>query len=76
MDSMTAEGNEPGVAMTRVLSDSDQGSSVLKDSEALRRNLEETAVGDVRIDPRYRVLQEVVEDYRDCATQWTRSFSS
>jgi pyruvate, orthophosphate dikinase len=47
---MTTEGTNP--------------SSVLNESEALRRNLEETAVGAVEIDPRYAVLREVVEDYR------------
>lgn len=39
-------------------------SKVLLESEALRRNLEETAVRDLIIDPKYRVLQEVVENYR------------
>jgi pyruvate,orthophosphate dikinase len=37
---------------------------VLVESDALRRNMAETAVGQVAIDPRYRVLQEVVEEYR------------
>jgi pyruvate,orthophosphate dikinase len=39
-------------------------SKVLLESEALRRNLQETAVRDLVIDPKYRVLQEVVEHYR------------
>lgn len=37
---------------------------LLEESEALRRNLEETSVSRVEIDPRYKVLQEVVADYR------------
>jgi pyruvate,orthophosphate dikinase len=41
-----------------------RGPGVVLDSEALRRNLAETAVQQVIIDPRYRVLQEVVERYR------------
>ncbi|NDY41736.1 phosphoenolpyruvate synthase [Dissulfurirhabdus thermomarina] len=34
------------------------------DSKALRVNLEETAVRDLHIDPRYEVLREAVADYR------------
>ena len=34
------------------------------DSEALRINLEETAVEQVAVDPKYNVLQEVVAGYR------------
>lgn len=41
-----------------------ESKALLEESEALRRNLEETAVSQVIIDPRYRVLQEVVSDYR------------
>ena len=40
------------------------GPRILAESEALRRNLEETAVRQVSIAPRYRVLQDVVRDYR------------
>ncbi len=38
--------------------------ALLEESEALRRNLEETAVSSVQIHPRFRVLQDVVSDYR------------
>ncbi len=38
--------------------------ALMEESEALRRNLEETAVSTVHIQPRFRVLQEVVSDYR------------
>jgi pyruvate,orthophosphate dikinase len=41
-----------------------RSAEVLPDSEALRRNLEETAVEGLIIDPRYQILQEVVKDYR------------
>jgi hypothetical protein len=34
------------------------------DSDALRINLEETAVEQVAVDPKYNVLQEVVAGYR------------
>jgi len=34
------------------------------DSDALRINLEETAVDQVAVDPKYRVLQETVSGYR------------
>ncbi|HSR10966.1 MAG TPA: phosphoenolpyruvate synthase, partial [Thermodesulfobacteriota bacterium] len=36
----------------------------LFDSDALRKNLEETAVDGVTIDPKYEVLRETVADYR------------
>lgn len=38
--------------------------SLLEESEALRRNLAETAVSEIRIDPRYLVLKETVKEYR------------
>jgi pyruvate,orthophosphate dikinase len=40
---------------------------ILEESEALRRNLQETAVKKVVIDEKYQVLKEVVEDYRGLA---------
>lgn len=37
---------------------------LLEESEALRRNLQETAVAQVEIDPKYLVLREAVGEYR------------
>jgi len=45
-------------------SDGMDSRALLEESEALRRNLEETAVSSVHIHPRFRVLQEVVSEYR------------
>ena len=50
-----------------MISKTDGPKSLLEESEALRRNLAETAVSEIKIDPRYLVLRETVKDYRGLA---------
>jgi len=55
--------DSPSLDSDRVRRGSDP-SQELFDSDALRINLEETAVEQVAVDPKYRVLQETVAGYR------------
>jgi len=48
----------------RIAFEGNRTSPDLFDSDALRSNLEETAVDQVAVDPKYKVLQETVSGYR------------